>query len=85
MDNVIKFLLDDGSETEFFMEESFKINGVSYLLVTEKGDEEGIAYILKEVRDEEGDVIYEMVEDDNELDIITDYLNQTLDDTYIDN
>lgn len=85
MDNVIKFLLDDGSETEFLMEESFKINGVSYLLVTEKGDEEGIAYILKEVQDGEGEVIYEMVEDDNELDIITDYLNQTLDDTYIDN
>ncbi len=85
MDNVIKFRLDDGSETEFLMEESFKINGDSYLLVTEKGDEEGLAYILKEVRDEEGDVIYEMVEDDNELNIITDYLNQTLDDTYIDN
>lgn len=65
----IKFIDPETNETvEFAVEEETMLNGVKYLLVSEEvenGDFE--AYILKEIRTEEEEVLYEMVEDDVEF------------------
>ena len=45
----IKFMFDDGEQSvEFFVLEETKINGVSYILVTDSEDEDGECMILKD-------------------------------------
>ena len=56
---------------EFAVEEETQLNGIKYLLVSdgnETGDSE--AYILKEVKTQDEEVLYEMVEDDVEFSAI---------------
>ena len=53
---------------EFAVEEETQLNGIKYLLVSdgnETGDSE--AYILKELKTQDEEVLYEMVEDDVEF------------------
>ena len=53
---------------EFAVEEETQLNGIKYLLVSdgnETGDSE--AYILKELKTQDEDVLYEMVDDDTEF------------------
>ena len=52
---------------EFAVEEETQLNGIKYLLVSdgnETGDSE--AYILKELKTQDEEVLYEMVDDDTE-------------------
>lgn len=81
----ISFTTDDGDEVVFCVVEQTKLNGVNYLLVTEDLDEEEVdAYILKDVSSsDDEDAIYEMVEDENELDIIANIFDELLEDTDI--
>ena len=53
---------------EFAVEEETQLNGVKYVLVSE-GDEEGDseAYILKEIKTEDDEIFYQMVEDEVEF------------------
>ena len=71
---------DDGSEEAFFVLEKAEIAGASYLLVTDNVDEEDAeALILKEQQD--GDVVvYEVVDDEQELTIISKYFEELLSD-----
>ncbi len=53
---------------EFAVEEETQLNGIKYLLVSdgnETGDSE--AYILKELKTQDEEVFYEMVDDDVEF------------------
>lgn len=53
---------------EFAVEEETQLNGIKYLLVSdgnETGDSE--AYILKEIKTQDEEVLYEMVDDDVEF------------------
>lgn len=53
---------------EFAVEEETQLNGIKYLLVSdgnETGDSE--AYILKELKTQDEEVLYEMVDDDTEF------------------
>jgi len=53
---------------EFTVEEETKLNGMKYLLVSEEAqDETSDAYILKEVVDQNEEVLYEVVEDEVEF------------------
>ena len=65
----IKFVDPQTDEVvEFAVEEETQLNGIKYLLVSdgnETGDSE--AYILKEIRTEEEELLYQMVEDDVEF------------------
>ena len=48
----IKFMFDNGEQSvEFFVLEETKINGVSYILVTDSEDEDGECMILKDFRE----------------------------------
>ena len=77
----ITFCLEDGEVVEFFVLEQTRLGGVDYILVTDSDDEDGEALILKDVSapsDEEA--IYEIVEDDNELDAVAAIFAEMLDD-----
>ena len=55
---------------EFIVEEETQVNGIKYLLVSEDADTmDGTwdAYILKEMRNENDEVLYEVVEDEVEF------------------
>lgn len=74
---------EDGSEEAFFVLEKAEIAGNSYLLVTDAPDEEEAeALILKEQGEDEM-VTYEVVEDENELKIISKYMEELLEDVDI--
>ena len=71
---------DDGSEEAFFVLEKADIAGISYLLVTNSvEDEDADALILKETEEDEM-ITYEVVEDENELKIISKYFEELLED-----
>lgn len=81
--NTVVFTTEDDEQIIFNILEQTKINGISYILVTDADDEdeEGDAYILKELSsDDEEDAIYDMVEDDEELDAIGKVFAELLED-----
>ncbi len=59
---------ETNEEVDFFVEEETQLNGEKYVLVSD-GDDEGDsqAYILKEIRTEDDEVLYQMVEDEVEF------------------
>lgn len=68
----------------FFVVEETRINGVSYLLVTESEDDEAEAYILKDLSaDGEEEASYVFVEDDNELEAVSKIFAELLEDVDI--
>ena len=74
MENKILFTDEDGVEVEFVVIEETKINGMNYLLVAEdeEENEETVAYILKDVSGEQdAEAVYEMVEEDEELESLS--------------
>lgn len=80
----IKFETEDGAVVEFYVEEQTKVNGVHYLLVTDSAEEEAEAYIMKDLSAEtDMDANYVMVEDDVELEAISQIFMQMLDDVDI--
>ena len=81
-DNKILFLDEDGSEIEFRVIEQTTIAGHAYLLVEDceaSSEDESVVLIMKEVQLEDDYVSYEIVEDDKELDMISDIFNALLD------
>lgn len=76
----IMLTADDGSEEAFFVLEKAEIAGNSHLLVTDSIEEEDAeALILKEL-EEEDMVMYEVVDDERELTIISKYFEELLED-----
>ncbi len=74
----ITFASDSGESAEFFVLEQTKINGISYLLVTEDQEE---CFILKEKEGSElTEALYETVEDDTELDAVSKVFEELLED-----
>jgi hypothetical protein len=87
MDNKVIFTTDDNETVEFHVLEQTKLNGNTYLLVTDAddNDEEGNAYILKDVSAETDEsAIYDVVEDDKELEAIAKIFEELLDDVKFD-
>ena len=59
---------ESGENLEVFVVEQTKLNGESYLLVTEDEEGDSTAYILREQSgQEDADLFYEIVEDDDLL------------------
>ena len=77
----IKFVPNGEEEVEFFVLEQTRINGMNYILVTDTEEDDGNAYILKDLsNDEEEESLYEMVSDDIELDAVAKVFESILDD-----
>lgn len=81
-DEIIKFVGDGGDEAEFRVIELTKLNGNTYLLVENASDEEAEeALILKEINvDENDEITYEILEDDDELNAIAGVFEGLLED-----
>ena len=78
-DGKIMLTADDGSQEAFFVLEKADIAGKSYLLVTDQvEEEEADALILREIQEEDV-VLYEVVDDEKELTIISKYFEELLD------
>lgn len=69
------------SAAQFYVLEQTMIGGVSYLLVTDTEEGDGEAWILKDLSgDGETEGLYEMVEDDEELEAVGRVFAQMLED-----
>ena len=81
----IKFAFGDGNgEDEFFVLEQTKINGATYILVTESEEDDAECLILKETGvEEQTDKMYEIVEDDTELLAVSKVFEELLEDVSI--
>ena len=77
----VKFVAPDKREAaEFFCLEQTQINNQNYLLVTEDEDGDSDAYILKEISSEGEDTVYEIVEEDAELEAIGKIFSELIED-----
>ena len=81
----IKFAFADGEEAaEFFVLEQTRIAGVDYILVTDSQEGDGEALILKDLSsDGESEALYEIVDDDRELQSVMEIFEQLLEDVDI--
>jgi len=60
--------------------EETRINNINYLLVTESDEDDAEAYILKDLADaEDAQALYEIVEDDEELNLVGKIFAELLD------
>lgn len=78
----IKFeYTDTNEEVEFFILEQTRISGITYILVTESDEEDAEALILKDLsEDGEEEALYEIVDDEEELEAVFKVFVEMLDD-----
>ncbi|MCR5311427.1 MAG: DUF1292 domain-containing protein [Lachnospiraceae bacterium] len=77
----ITFAGNDGDNIDFYVIEKTTLGGVDYMLVTETEDGDSDAYVLKDLSsstDAEG--IYEIVDDETELEAVGQVFASLLDD-----
>lgn len=80
----IKFQSEGMEDAEFFVLEQTKINGTSYILVTDSEEGDAECLILKDCSDaEDKDSVYEIVEDDTELSAVSKVFEELLEDVEI--
>lgn len=80
-DTKITLITDDGTEVDFFIVDTTKVNDIDYILVYDGTQKEKEYYILKDLSapaDEEA--LYEMVDDPTELESVGAIFEQLLDD-----
>ena len=78
----IQFMFDEGTESvDFFVLEETKVNGVSYILVTDSEEDDAECMILKDTsKPEESESVYQIVEDDTELEAVLKIFEELLED-----
>ena len=78
------FTDENGEKAEFFVLEQTKVNGINYLLVSDsedEDDEEAVALIIKDIsKDTDTEAVYEIVDNDDELERLSKIFNELLDD-----
>lgn len=76
------FTSEDGEEIEFYVLEETKINGKNFLLVADDDEgEEANALILVDVSEPEAtEAIYEVVEDEEQLNALSKVFTELMDD-----
>ena len=80
-ENKVLFMTSDNEEIEFTVLEQTTLNGTNYLLVVcDDEEDEADALILKEVSTDNDDVVYDIVEDDLELDAVSSVFAELLED-----
>ena len=77
----ITFTLADNQMVEFYVLEQTVLGGISYILVTDSEDDEAEALILKDLSKRGDDeALYEIVDDDDELEAVSKIFQEMLDD-----
>lgn len=81
----VKFTFADMDDSaEFFVLEQTRINGTDYILVTDSEEDDGEALILRDLsQDGEEEALYEIVEDDEELEAVSKIFSEMLEDVDI--
>ena len=79
----IIFTSEDGEDVEFYVLEQTRIAGVNYILVADSEEEEAEALILKEQAGEGEEAVYEIVEDETELNAISKVFIEMMEDVDI--
>lgn len=80
----IKFMSEEMQETDFYVLEQTKVNGVSYILVTDSEEDDAECLILKDTSAEEDkESVYEIVEDATELGAVLKIFEELLEDVEI--
>lgn len=80
----IKFMFDGTEEVEFYVLEQTKVNGVSYILVTDSEEDDAECLILKDMSNsDDTESVYEIVEDDVELEAVSRVFEELLEDVDI--
>lgn len=82
----ITFVGEQNENVDFSVIEETTLNGTTYLLVSSETEDEDVeeAIILKEVdNSRDSDAVYEIVEDENELDAVSMVFEELLSDTDI--
>ena len=81
MNEEIILTSDDREEIRFYVIEETRIGGLNYLLVSDSPADDGDAYILKDTSgSEDSEALYEIVEDDDELEYLSKIFNELLSD-----
>jgi hypothetical protein len=80
--DTVSFLSEDGENIKLSVIEETKINGISYILVTDSFEgEDGECYIMKDISNGDSeDANYIFVEDENELDVVFEIFEKMMDD-----
>lgn len=77
----ITFKPEGAEPVDFFVLEQTTVAGVNYILVTDREEGDGEALILKDLsKPEEGEALYAIVSDDDELDALSQIFESLLDD-----
>lgn len=80
----IKFMSEEMQETDFYVLEQTKVNGVSYILVTDSEEDDAECLILKDTSEEDDkESVYEIVEDVTELGAVLMIFEELLEDIEI--
>ena len=80
----IVFKLDDNTEEAFFVLEQTKLNGNTYILVTDSEEDEAECLILKDMSaPEDRESLYEVVEDEVELSAVLKVFEELLGDVEV--
>lgn len=81
----VEFTTDTGEKVEFYIIEQTRLNNINYLLVADSLVDEAEALILKETYEgaDATDFVYNIVDDDAEMDAISGVFAQMLDDVDI--
>lgn len=77
----IKFVSEEMQEVEFFVLEQTKVNGISYILVTDSEEGDAECWIMRDVSTEDSvESIYDFVEDEEELYAVSKVFEELLED-----
>lgn len=77
----ITFCPDDGEAIDFYVLEQTRLGGVDYILVTDSMGDDGEALILKDISaPDAADALYEIVDDDDEMDAVAAIFSDMLED-----
>ncbi len=80
MDKIV-FTPDGGEPVRFYVLEQTRLGGVDYILVTDSEEGDGEALILRDTSaPDESEAVYEIVEDDEELNAVAAVFENMLDD-----
>lgn len=74
---------DTEEKIEAFVLEQTVVAGETFLLVTEEEDGDADCWILKQVTEENDEIIYEIVEDEKQLDALAKVFEELLEDVEI--
>lgn len=77
----ITFCPVEGETVDFYVLEQTRLGGIDYILVTDSEEEDAEALILKDISaPEDAESLYEIVDDDEELDAVAAIFSSMLED-----